>query len=115
MWAPLNIHAAGMGSTMHLSGAEIVGDEAAELGLVEEDEVGQLEDRTFLALTQGRILSGPARSPSIVVMACASSTIAPARQLTSTPTGARRGPGETSGTSRRLRRRSGASCRRTRR
>ena len=57
-WAPQNTHAVGLNTNMHFAGAEIVRDKAAELGLVEEDKVGQFHDKTFLALTRGRILYG---------------------------------------------------------
>ena len=57
-WAPQNTHAAGMNTNMRFSGAEIVNDKAAELGLAEENKVGQFQEKTFLALTQGRILYG---------------------------------------------------------
>lgn len=57
-WAPQNTHAPGMDTNLHFSGAEVVGNRAAELGLVEEGKVGRFEDRTFLALTQGLVLYG---------------------------------------------------------
>ena len=57
-WAPQNTHAPGMDTTTNFSGTEVVRATASELGLVEENKVGLFEERTFLALTGGRILYG---------------------------------------------------------
>lgn len=57
-WAPQNTHGAGMNTNMTFSGTQHIRERATELGLVEENKVGQFQEKTFLALTEGRILYG---------------------------------------------------------
>ena len=57
-WAPQKTQGVGMDTNMHFSGAEVIRDKAAELGLVEENKVGQFQEKTFLALTSDHILYG---------------------------------------------------------
>lgn len=58
MWAPQNTHGAGMNTNMEFSGTEVLRKRATELGLEDDDKVGQFHDKTFLALTPDRILYG---------------------------------------------------------
>lgn len=57
-WAPQKTHGVGMDTNVHFSGTEIIRNKAAELGLADDDKVGQFQDRTFLALTTDQIVYG---------------------------------------------------------